>query len=497
MKIFTAQQLKEFDQFTILNEPISSIDLMERAALELCKVITSLYTKETQFSIVCGRGNNGGDGLAMARILYIQGYKIELYIIQASKPLSPESQYNLDRLPNTLKPKFIDQGDELEINNHSIIIDCIFGTGLSSLPSGNYAEFIHKINRLNQFVISIDLPSGLSSDFPRATVEREQDPPIIKANLTLTIQQAKLSFFFKESEDFVGDWKVVEIGLSRSFVERTDSEYHHIDVSLIKSIYRKRKRFSHKGNYGHSLIIAGSEGMLGAALLATKSCLKAGSGLVSCAVNPQHQHIFHSSVPEAILVDMSNALDATKYTSVGIGPGMGAASDSIEIVKRAIHLSIPNMVMDADALNCLALTPELLRQLPKNAILTPHPKEFDRLFGPSESSFERFKKQINNAKRYQVIIILKGAYTSIALPNGTAYINSTGNPGMATAGSGDVLTGVLTALLAQNYTPEQAAILGVYLHGLAADLSLEIESQESLIASDIILNLGKAYKQMG
>jgi len=498
MKIFTTEQIRKIDEYTIKNEPIASIDLMERAAKACCNWITDHFTKDTFFYLFAGPGNNGGDTFALARLLLNNGYNnIKVYYLNTGK-LSADCELNKKRLEN-LKSDIIykieTEKDLPVICENSIIIDGLFGSGLNRPLENLPAYIVNYLNNLKCKIISIDIPSGLFGE--DNTYNKKEN--IIKATWTLTFQFPKLSFFFAENEIFTGKWNVLDIGLHKEIINETFTPYYYIELKDIKNLIKTRSKFSHKGNFGHSLIIAGSYGMSGAAILAAKACLRSGSGLVTVHVPKICYSILQTTVPEAILsIDKSSKFfskipQLLKYNAIGIGPGIGTSKKTQKAFKKLLSkINVP-LVIDADGINILSNNKNWLHLLPENTILTPHPGEFDRLTLRHTSGYERHKMQLELSQKHKIIIILKGAYTSITTPDGKCYFNSTGNPGMATGGSGDVLTGILTGLLAQKYAPLDVALIGTFLHGLAGDLSLKEESLESLISSDIIKNIGKAF----
>ena len=422
-------------------------------------------------------------------------------LCEISEKKSEDYAINRQRLPSldTLKVTNLNYNDPFHADwsdNNSVIIDGIFGSGLSRPITGYWATLIDVISQSEGLKVAIDVPSGLYSD---QMVEGQ----CFQADHTISFQSPKLSFFMPESGLSVGQWHIVPIGLSATYYDQEPSPYHWITPSSIQAIFRTREKFGHKGTYGHALLIAGSYGMLGAAILSARACLRSGAGLLSLYLPKIAYSIAQISIPEAMVqLDpdeycFSEVPALHKYTTIGIGPGLGQ-NEKTNLALEDLLKSKPHqaMVFDADALNIISQNPDLIHHIPPNSILTPHPGEFKRLFGESRNAFEQLAVLRSVAQQHQVYIILKGAYSKIACPDGNLYFNSTGNPGMGTAGSGDVLTGILTGLLAQQYHPRAAAILGVYLHGLARDLSAEIKSQEALIASDIIEFLGLAYKRL-
>ncbi|MCG8412491.1 MAG: NAD(P)H-hydrate dehydratase [Bacteroidales bacterium] len=498
MKILKSSQIKEVDAYTIKHEPIASIDLMERAASTITQWITSNVSKKRIIKIFIGPGNNGGDGLAIARQLYSEDFRLEVFILRITEKLSADSEINLEKLQAISQIKITDlktSDDFPELTSNDIIIDGLFGSGLTRKLDGITKQLVEHINASNTNVISIDIPSGLFGE----NNQNNDNGSIIRAKYTLSFQMPKLSFMFPKNNMYVGNWDVLPIGLNKDIINDLNSDYYLITKKTIKEIRKGRNKFSHKGTFGHVLMVSGSYGKMGAAILASKACLRTGSGLVSIHIPKSGYSIMQTAIPEAMLsIDWSDIIitsvpDVETYTSLGIGPGIGTKNNTIKALEELFKATKKPMVIDADALNILSIKKELIELIPKNSILTPHPKEFERLVGHYPDDYTRMEKQIEFAVKNKLYILLKGAHTSIACPDGEIYFNSTGNPGMATAGSGDVLTGIILSLLGQAYTPKNAAILGVYLHGLAGDIAIKSKGQEALIASDIIENIGKAY----
>jgi len=492
MKFFATSLIRQLDQYTIEHEPIRSIDLMERAADMLYQQFIARYTHLHPVCIIAGQGNNGGDALALGRKLLHAGYTASVVLINPTT-LSPECETNkqrlLDEFPttlNTLQQQFIAP----TISDDTIIIDGLFGSGLSRPLTGIFAETVHWINQTGCEVVAIDIPSGLQGE------ENIPDHklPIVKATITYTLQFPKLAFLLPENADFVGKWEIINIGIHQKAIAQTASNYSYLEQKDIRNHIKKRSKFSHKGSFGHALIIAGNNGMAGASVLAAKATLRSGAGLVTVFGPECNRIIVQTAISEAIF---KTTLTATaNYNAIVIGPGIGTQAESAQILKDILSQINKSCILDADALNIISQQNDLLKLVPENSIITPHPKEFDRLFGISDSTSQRISKAQENAKKYKIYIILKGAHTLIATPSGQLIFNSTGNPGMSTAGSGDVLTGILAGLLAQGYSAEETAKTSVFLHGRAGDIALERESEESLIAGDIISCLGKAFKSL-
>jgi len=385
-----------------------------------------------------------------------------------------------------------------DIPDGSIIIDAIFGSGLSKPIEGFAAEVIRLINDTNSTRIAIDIPSGLYADQHSALPKAA----IVKADYTLTFQYPKLSFLFAENEHYVGKWIVLPIGLMDEATKDKEIRNFTIDRADAFSLLKSRTQFSHKGHFGHALLIAGSYGKTGAAVLAAQAALRSGAGLVTAHLPASSRQIMQTAAPEVMVsIDnndrfISHHPDLSLFNTIAIGPGLGLAKETQQALKLLIQNATVPLLFDADALNILAENKTWISFIPPLSIFTPHPKEFERLFGKFANAFERNKRQIEFSVMHRIYIVLKGAFTSISTPDGKCFFNTTGNPGMATGGSGDVLTGVILGLLAQGYHPQEAAILGVYLHGLAGDIASKDKSQEAMIAGDITENLGAAFKKI-
>ena len=490
MKILSAEQMREWDRYTIQNEPIASIDLMERAASRCSDWIINHFA-EGSFKIFCGKGNNGGDGLAIARQLAQHEIRAEVYILEFGKPGTDDFQQNLHRLHEFALPIHYIQSETFfpVISKTDIIIECLYGSGLNRPLDGLAATLVEHINQSKATIVAIDIPAGMFADKSSAS------NVMINATYTLSFQSLKQCFLLPQNEAFSGNVEVLDIGLLKDFQPKEGVPFELIDDAIIQSIYKPRKKFSHKGTFGHALIIAGSKGKMGASILCSKACLRSGAGLVSSAVPEWGLPIIQSSFPEAMALTFVEveSLGWDSYKSVGIGPGLGTEQEAIDLVKRTLsHFKKP-LVIDADGLNILSKHPSWFEFICPGSILSPHPKEFERLFGPADNDFDRLQLALNKARESGIFIILKGHYSFIACPDGKGYFNSTGNAGMATGGSGDVLTGMLTGLLSQGYEPEKAAVLGVYVHGKAGDIAAAKHSQEAMLAGDIIDNLGQAY----
>lgn len=497
MKIFNVAQIKNWDSYTISHEPIDSINLMERAGSACVDWLIENMNTKSCFRIFCGKGNNGGDGLVIARHLFEMKINISVYILYSEKPGSFEFETNLHRLQNTsVAINFCKTKEDFpQLVKTDIIVDALFGTGLNKKLTGFYSELVHHINSLGCEIVSIDVPSGLFIE--KSSLGNE----IIRANATLTFQNQKLAFLIPENAAFIGKVFLLDIGLSKEYEDKEKSLLEWIDQEMINHIYQPRNQFSNKGDFGFASIVAGSYGMMGAAVLSAKSCLRSGVGKLTIYTCEAGYEIIQTAVPEAMCRTAGKYFieelgDITKFNVIGIGPGIGKYPTHKNVLEKLFKSFAKPVVIDADALNILSENKSLYSSIPANSILTPHPKEFERLFGDAANDFDRIDVALSKARELQLFIILKGHFTFIAAPDGKGYFNSTGNPGMATAGSGDVLTGIITGLLAQKYSPLNAGLLGVYLHGLAGDIAAGNLSEESLIAGDIIDYLGEGFKKI-
>lgn len=500
MKIFTSKQIHELDKYTIEHEPIASIDLMERAARILSGAIREKWPNTQPIVVFAGPGNNGGDGLAVSRMLAEAGYQVSVYLFNISGHLSADCAANKKRLEDSKQVKvFIEVTQEFDppvLEKGMLVIDALFGSGINKPLAGGFASLVKYINASPSEVVSIDLPSGLMAEDNSYNVRAN----IIRASHTLTLQQPKLAFLFPENQQFIGELQVLDIQLSKEGIEKTDTAFTIVEEEEVRALMLRRNPFAHKGTMGNALLIAGCYGMAGAAILATKACLRAGTGKVTVNIPRRNIPILQTAVPEAVVqigseeTIFAEAVDTDEFQALGVGPGIGKSEQTALALIAQIRRSSCPIVADADALNILANHRAWVQQLPKGMILTPHAKELDRMEGHSTDSYERLTKARNLAERVEGYVILKGRHTAICMPDGHTLFNPTGNAGMATAGSGDVLTGILTGLIARGYKPQDACVAGTYLHGLAGDLAAADLGEESLIASDIIQYLPKAFK---
>ena len=501
MKIFRTAQIKSIDAATIKYEPIASIDLMERAAQRLTEAISGRFGgKGNLFAIFAGPGNNGGDGLAVARMLAAQGETVKTWLVNPKHRLSPDCGTNLSRLQECGVP-FVECHEKFDaptLSDESIIIDALFGSGLGGPVGGLFAEVVEFINNSRHTVVSVDIPSGLPGEYGGGYPEEN----IVRAHLTYTLQFPKLSLLMPENEKFFGSWQTIDINLSPQAIADEPSNLFFTKIEDVRKYIKPRSLFSHKGDNGRALLVAGSQGMAGASILAARACLRSGVGLLTLHIPRCNNSIVQSSVPEAMTKpDCSDTYISEEpctngYNAVAIGPGLGNNTATEAAVLRMIEDTKIPLILDADALNILARNPASLEKLPPYSILTPHPGEFARLAGTNCCRCGQMEQASALAQKYNIFIILKGAYTAVCTPEGEIHFNSSGNPGMAKGGSGDTLTGILLALIAGGYTPREASIIAPYIHGLAGDIAAARQGMTAMTAGDIIDSLPSAWKML-
>ncbi len=503
MKILTASQIKALDAYTIEKEVISSINLMERASV----AFTHWYNRQEFVQdnvkrpvyIFCGLGNNGGDGLAITRLLLGNQYTVHPFVVRYAEQSSDDFQVNYHRLEKKCAiPEIVEEQDLPTIPAEAVVIDAIFGSGLNRPLDGVTSVLAKHINKSGATIVSVDIASGLLTDSLSTGA-------IVQADYTVSFELPKLAFLLPHNDKFVGQWDAVPIGLSTDFIEEAPTNHHYLDEAFIQKIFKGRAKYAHKGSYGHALLLAGSEGKIGAAVLAAHAGLRAGAGLLTIHLPTCGYNIMQTALPEAMVSLDANSqhltnfpsLEDKPYQAIGIGPGLGKHSNTLKCLTKLLEEATKPLVLDADAINLIAENKDkLLPNVPENSVFTPHPKEFERLVGRTSTDYDRLRTLKAFCQKHRVYMVLKGAHSALATPKGNVYFNSTGNPGMATAGSGDVLTGIITGLLTQGYTSFEAAAIGVYVHGLAGDLAAKAEGQYALMASDIINYLGIAFKTL-
>lgn len=500
MKIFESHTIREIDNATCEAQNIDSLQLMERAANAVACEIISRFLPTQRIVVVAGPGNNGGDALAVARILFEQGYKkVEVFLFNVVGKLSHDCDEERKKLITMDGIDFTEVKRDFQppyLSENDVVVDGIFGSGLRQPLQGGFMVLARYINESGAYVISIDIPSGLFGEW-NASVNRRD---MVHANLTLTFQSPRLSFFFGENADILGEWKVLDIDLDEAKMKEIQTDYLLVEAKNIRPLLKPRRAFTGKRDYGSVLMMTGSTGMMGAAVMSARACLKSGTGLVTVHSARMGMPIVQTAVPEAMFEPDRNEHYISDMTvhhthqAIAVGPGIGTNDRTIDALENFLKTSKSPLVLDADALNCIAKRPQLLSILPAHTVITPHIGEFDRLFGDHDNSEDRLKKAVDMAKYYNIIIVLKGHYTVTVRPTGRVYFNSTGNPGMATAGSGDVLTGVIASFLGQGFRPEHAATLGVYIHGLAGDMAVNETGEYGLVASDIAKYCGRAIR---
>lgn len=501
MKIFTTEEIREIDHYTIHEEGVASIELIEQVARGVTCEIVARWRPNKRIAIFAGSGNNGADALAVACMLIEEGYHPEVFLFNiGGNRLSNDCLIMRNRLKELNYSEFVEVLGNFpfpDLNRSHVVIDGLFGSGLREPLSGGFMSLVRYINESEATVVSIDVPSGMFCDWNQGSINRN----VIHATLTLAVQFPRLAFFIADNAELVGEWKVLDIDLSAEKIKNTPSNFYLVEKSDVRRVLRPRRDFTSKADYGSTMIIAGSYGMMGAAVLAAKGALRGGAGKVSVHSARTGFNVLQSSVPEALFdadkneFVVSNMLFPRQYSSIAIGPGLGTNEVTVKALDAFLKTAEMPVVLDADALNCIALQPSLLNHLPILSVITPHAAEFDRLFGAQPNAEARLIKALEMAHHYKIIIVLKGFYTAVVRPDGRIYFNSSGNPAMATAGSGDVLTGVIAAFIAQGYKPEISALLAVYVHGVAGDMAAEEHGQYGVTAGDIAQNIGKAIAE--
>lgn len=485
-KILSEREIKRIDLLTIEKNNLRSIDLMEQAAEAFVQYLMTQHIANQTIIVLCGPGNNGGDGLAITRLLNDHGFNTKAFLINTKKEVSSDCSENLNRLPSTT---LVSKRSQIpDLSNADIIIDALFGIGLHGSLEGVHAQMIQAVNDSKKLVYSVDVPSGLPAD------SITNSDSVICADMTLTFQRPKVSFFFPEHKHFIKKWVVIDIGLDEKLIQQSNSNIYVLDKEIQDQV-KARAKFSHKGHFGHALLLAGSYGKMGAAVLAARAMMKSGVGLLTVRVPKCGMQILQVSVPEAMcVVDPSDSSltelpDIKPYNVVALGPGIGTDTPTEQLIHQLLKTIEVPLVIDADAINILSKHPEWTRHLPKGSVLTPHIKEFDRFMGGVSQSSERLIQAQDFAAKHHCVVVLKDACTWVIDNKGNRFIHYGGNPGMSTAGSGDVLTGIIGSLIAQNYNSTEAACVGVFHHGLAGDTAVKKTGYMGLTASTIIDNL--------
>ncbi len=493
MKVLSAEKIRKADAYTIANEPIESFKLMERASAKCAEWIKSNIDAGKSFIVFCGPGNNGGDGLCIARLLKLSGRNAEVFLIQGENQSEDFKKALNAATESGVKIREYDQKNSFPHDKNVVLVDAIFGTGMNRKVEGLPSFCIQAINNSGMEIISIDMPSGMIADM-------QTDGPVVNATHTLTFQSPKLAFLLPGSGNSAGNFHVLDIGLSQDVINSFTDAARYVTKNDVAAILRPRSKFSHKGDFGKALLIAGSHGKMGAAVLAAKSCLRSGAGLLTVHVPASGYEIIQTCIPEAMCVTDANEKEITRtgdisnYDAIGVGPGIGTSAETTVMLSNLLDSLNHPCVLDADALNIISADKNLLKKLNNRCILTPHPGEFERLAGPVKDSFSRYRQQREFSDKHNVVVVLKGAHTCITIPGGKTYFNSTGNPAMAKGGTGDALTGVILGLLSQGYSAENASVMGVYLHGLAGDLAAVEKGPYSMLCTDLIERIPDAFR---
>jgi len=500
MKIFSSAALQEIENATCEAQNIDSIELLERTANAVCYEIMSRFLPGQRIVVIAGPGNNGGVALAAARLLFERGYRnLEIFLFNTGPRLSHDCDEERKKLITIDEIDFTEVSREFHppyLSENDVVVDALFGAGLTDPLTGGFAMLARYCNESGAYIISLDIPSGLRGEWNANSLQRD----MVHANLTLTFQIPRLSFFLEDNADIIGEWKLLDLEYDQEKIKSISSDFMLVEAKSVRPLLRPRRPFTGKRDYGSAIIFAGSTGMMGASVMCARATLRSGAGLATVHSAWRGMEVVQTAVPEAMFEPDRNEHFITDmaihhaHQAVAVGPGIGTRDKTIDALESLLKNCQTPLLLDADALNCISKRPALLTMLPQNTILTPHIGEFDRLFGEHHTAEERLRKAIEMAKHYNVIIVLKGHFTATVRPTGKVYFNSTGNPGMATAGAGDVLTGVITAFLAQGYRPEHAATMGVYIHGLAGDLAAQEIGEAGMTASDIANYVGRAIR---
>ena len=503
MKLLTTEEIRAIDRRTIEQEGVPSLELIERVAEGVADEISSRWRSNKPTMVFAGPGNNGADALGAARLLFERGFRPEVFLFNiGGDKLSTDCAASRDRMlaevPDIIFHEVKDRFSMPKITTNHLVIDGLFGSGLREELQGGFKSLVQYINDENATVVSIDLPSGMFGDWNPQIVNRNT----IHATLTLAIQFPRISFFIPDNAELIGEWKIIDIGLSEKAIATSPANFCLVEQRDVHRRLRHRKEFASKADFGSGILYAGSYGMMGAAILAARGALRAGVGKLTVNSPKCGYQIMQSSVPEALFrhnrgeINIIDIHPERDFSAIAVGPGIGTNELTVKAVEDFLASINQPVILDADALNCIAIKPSILNTIPVLSILTPHAGEFDRLFGPQPSAEARLRKAIEMAKYYNILIILKGRYTAIVRPDGKVYFNSSGCPAMATAGSGDVLTGVLLSMLAQGYPAELASLIAVYVHGLAGEMAAAEQGEYGVTAGDIASYIGKAIREI-
>ncbi len=510
MLLANSAQMRAIDQKAIEEIGMPGIVLMENAGKVVFDEVMKMKDRFDRVIILCGPGNNGGDGFVIARHLHNVKVPVRVFIIGKSSHIEGDALSNLNILKklSIQIDEIFDGGGfvklEKSIRQGALIVDAILGTGITKQVHGIFSEVIDLVNEMADYILSVDIPSGIDADSGKIL------GTAINANKTVSLVIPKIGNIMYPASDYNGELIVKGIGVPDLAIENTKIQTHIITNEEIERLIPHRKRNTNKGDYGKGNIIAGSTGLTGAAILACRAALKSGMGLLKLYIPESLNVIITTAVPETVTVPLvevrkgviginnfNKVIDESNRSDVlAIGPGCGVNAEVGELLKRIIFEVNKPLVIDADGLNALAKNVHWLESKKQDIIITPHPGEMSRLSGKSIEEINEFPIQtaLEFSRNYGVITVLKGTRTVIATPTGEVFININGNPGMATAGSGDVLTGVITSFIAQGFKPLDAAIFGVYIHGMAGDIMAESRGEHGLLAGDIVEGITRALK---
>ena len=503
MKLFTNDEIRAIERYTIEQEGVSLAELIERVAEGVTDEVCARWRSDKPTIIFAGPGNNGADALATGRLLCHHGFRPEIYLFNiGGNKLSADCAAQRDRLlaehPDVMFTEVTKSFNMPQLHANYLVIDGLFGSGLNEELKGGFKVLVQNVNDEKATVVSIDLPSGMFGDWNPHIVNRDT----VHATLTLAIQFPRLCFFIPDNAELIGEWKVIDIGLSEQAISQSPVNFCLVEKRDVRHRLHHRKEFCSKADFGSAILYAGSYGMMGAAVLSASGALRAGLGKLTVCAPKCGYTILQTSVPEAMYhynrgeMNIVDIRPERSFSAIGVGPGIGTHELTVMALEDFLASINQPVVLDADALNCIAIKPSMLNTIPVLSVLTPHAGEFDRMFGPQTSGEARLRTAIEKAKYYNIFIILKGHYTAIVRPDGKVYFNSSGTPALATPGSGDVLTGILLAMLAQGYPAELASIIAVYIHGLAGELAASEHGEYGVLAGDIAANVGRAIKDV-
>lgn len=507
MKIFSSEEINAIIKYTLKEQGLTERQFIDNVGEALASEIISRLIPGHKLVMFAGPELNGAYGLATARHLCLQGFHPEVYLFNVGgKRISDNCRAARDSFVESCGPELLTEITGMEFSMPDLagevtVIDSLFGTERQTPLGGGFQSIVRHINDTATRIVSLDVPSGLLVDSVEGLINRN----IIHATLTLAIGVPRVAFFLRENAELLGSWKIVPVDLSQRAMDSLPLTYGMVERSYVRKVLPPRHPFESKADSGDAIIFGGSYGMLGASVLAAKAALRGGCGKVTVHGPRCGYFVLQTAVPCALFEsdpgDLAiNTIELKRnYNAVAIGPGMGTVDATIDALDSFLKIANANsrpLILDADALNCIAIRPEMLNHLPVLSVLTPHAGEFDRIFGRQPTSYARLLKARSEAQKRQIIIVLKGHFTAIVRPDGKVLFNPTGSVALATAGTGDVLTGLMAALAARGLPMEVAAIAAPYIHGVAGDLSAGIHGTYGVTASDVADNIGRAIKDI-